>query len=61
MIQEWRSKEVSLQGRKKSTKKRIPGWQVGYNLGLIMICSIMVEIMTVQGQEVSKPPKEVST
>ena len=30
-MQERRSKEVSLQGRKKSSKERIPGWQVGLN------------------------------
>ena len=28
-MQERRSKEVTLQGRKKSSKERIPGWQVG--------------------------------
>ena len=25
--QEWREKEVTLQGRKKSSKEGIPGWQ----------------------------------
>ena len=28
VIQEWRSKEVSIQGRKEPSQERIPGWQV---------------------------------